>query len=240
MRRNSLFIVLSVVGLALAGLASADTLTVNNAAAMGGTGTACSGSNCGLQVTHDNTSAAYVQDNTPDNEAIYRFEFMFDPNGVPDTTGSGFRQEIFRGTGTNPRPGQGLCHPSNAFADALKVFLFRNGSNGNVSVSAWVYGNQCGARGLNNVSISSSGPVKICGEWEAGSSDTGRFAVATVATNASCPPSGDGAYVFRTTTNHDTAIVQVRMGTIAPNANGAGENGNLYFDEFASFRTLAP
>lgn len=240
MRRNSLFIVLSVVGLTLAGLASADSLSVTNAAAMGGSGTACGGGNCGLEVFHDNSDAAYVQDNTPDNEAIYRFEFMFDPNGVPDTATGGFRQEIFRGTGINPRPGVGQCHPTNAFADGLKVFLFRNGSNGNTSVSSWVYGNQCGARGLNNISISTSGPVKICGEWESGGSDTGRFAVATVATSASCPPSGDAAYIFRTTSNQDTAIVQVRMGTIAPNANGAGETGDLYFDEFASFRTLAP
>jgi len=30
------------------------------------------------------------------------------------------------------------------------------------------------------------------------------------------------------------------MGSLAINKFNRGENGNLYFDEFASFRTLAP
>ncbi len=66
----------------VASIAGADSLTVNSAAAMGGTGTACGGGNCGLDVTHDNTSAAYVRDDSPTAETIYRFEFLFDRHAI--------------------------------------------------------------------------------------------------------------------------------------------------------------
>ena len=231
---RNLIVVLSVaVALVLvAPVATADTLEVlTGAAALEGT--------YGLAVPHDNTSKAYVQDDTPDSEIVYRGSFMFNPNNISPATGN-WRQEIFKVTGLNPRPGVGVCHPTNQFGDAVKLFLVMVNGGADYKIQGWVFGNQCGARGLNNIPIATDQPVKICWEWEALSTDAGRLAVAVTDTASACPTSGDPAWVERTTTNHDTAVTSVRLGTPSQNNFGAGENGTMYFDSFESYRTMTP
>ena len=81
MKRSMLVV---IVGLALAATpAMADTLNVNAAAAMGGT-------NFGLEVLHDNTSPAYVQDDTPSGESVYRFSFLYNPRDIGSTGSNGW------------------------------------------------------------------------------------------------------------------------------------------------------
>ena len=221
------------------GAANADTLAVNATAAMGGTGTACGGGNCGLEVIHDNSSAAYVQDNSPSSETVYRGSFMFDPNNISDGVSGNWRQEILKITGTNPNPNTGVC-TGTAFADAAKAFAVFTQGGVNYRIQGWIFGNQCGARGLNNIAISASGAIKICYEWANGSSDTGYLALAVVGTTDACPSSGGGAWTSRTTSNNLTFVEQTRMGVSATNNFGVGENGSMYFDEFESFRTVTP
>jgi hypothetical protein len=237
MKKSWLVILVSLF--CLAGVASADSLQVNNAAAMGGTGTACSGNNCGLEVLHDNTSAAYVQDNTPNDETVFRGSFLFNPNSIsPETVN--FRHPIFNAIGTNPNPNVGDCNAA-ANANALRIWLYCIGGSGqNYTIQAWANGNQCGARATNRLPIASDQPVRICWEMTTGNSNTGEIALAIVDDADPCPTSGDGAWDTRSLTNGLVDVDLVRMGSTGTNNFGAGANGSMYFDEYESFRTLTP
>ena len=235
--RGKIF-VLTAILLAVTGTAFADTLAVNNTAAMGGSGPACGGSNCGLEVSHDNSSVAYVEDLTPDAEGIYRFNFLFNPASV--TTTANVRQTIFNAITVNPNPNVGDC-PGAAFVSAFRIFHYRTGGSGqNGSVLAFLNGNQCGARSIGTrIPLTDNDPVRICAEMETGNGNTGMGRIAVVDDAASCPPSGDPAYQERAISNGLIAVDRVRMGTPQTNSFGAGETMTLYFDEFESFRTLA-
>ncbi|MCP5110823.1 MAG: hypothetical protein GY953_08320, partial [bacterium] len=78
----------SAILLAAGGAMAQNSLDVNNAAAMGpdNGGTLCSGGNCGLEIIFPggSTNQALVRDDTPDNEAIYRAVFWFDPSNLTD------------------------------------------------------------------------------------------------------------------------------------------------------------
>lgn len=235
--RGKIF-VLTAILLAVTGAAFADTLDVNNTAAMGGSGTACGGSNCGLQVTHDNSSVAFVEDLTPDNEGIYRFNFLFNPAAT--TTTANVRQTIFNAISPNPNPNVGDC-PASAFVSAYRIFYYRTGGSGqNGSILAFLNGNQCGQRTIGaRIPVTDNDPVRICGEMETANSNNGMGRIAIVDDAASCPPSGDPAYQERAISNGLTSVDRVRMGTPQTNNFGAGETMTLFFDEFESFRTLA-
>ena len=233
-------ILIAVVLMFGAGLANADTLAVNNTAALGGTGTACGGGNCGLEVSHDNTSVAYVEDLTPDGETVYRMTFLFNPAST--TTSSNVRQTIFRGIGPNPNPGVGNCHPTLQTASSFRLFYYRTGGSGqNASILAFVNGNQCGERSIPaRIPLTVDDPVRICAEMTTGNSLSGTLAVAIVDDQASCPSTGDPAYGVAIVSNGLLSVDRIRMGTPQTNNFGAGETMTLYFDEFESFRTLAP
>lgn len=217
---------------------AADSTDVNENAALGGSGTACNGSNCGLEVLHDATTGAFVQDNTPDNETTYRAEFLIDPNSL-GAGGASFRIPIFNVVGPNPNPGVGNCGAS-TFKQAASVVLIHTGG-GNYSLQILGNGNQCGAAsGLpRRISIADA-PSKICMEIVMNNGSNGSFAVANVGTGDPCPTSGDAAYSQRTIFNPNARADFVRLGTLMPNGTGASSPGSLYFDEFASFRTTAP
>ena len=224
-----------VAVIALVNPVSADSLIVNNAAAMSGS--------YGLQVSHDNTSLSYVQDNTPQNEDIYRFEFLFN---VASMTGQtiNFRQEIFRAISSNPNPGVGSCpaNPATPIGN-IRVWLYQTGGSGvNPNIQLWVKGNQCGERGSLRIPINYNTDYKICVEWKEGAAALDNAGVAVVAAPSACPTSGDPAWEYMTATlnNLNTDVDLIRLGTPSTNTFGAGETGTLYFDEFASYRTLTP
>lgn len=245
--KKTLLIVLTLT--VIAGVAGADSLDVNNTAALGGTGTACSGGNCGLEVFHDNTSKAYVQDDSPADEAIYRASFLFDPNSIAATTAgtASFRHPIFGAYGPNPDPGNFSC-PNTVRIPMVRVFFLWRWWDDSYYLQGIGNGDRCGARAafVNGDSsqrriLFSDGPIRVCVEVETGPSETGRFRIAAVAANASCPTSEDGgAWAWRPITNGNMAVNQARLGSIDLNNFGTGEDGSYYTDEFESFRTLSP
>ena len=87
--------------LLMAGGAAADnTLTVEDYAALNGT-------NYGMMVSLDGTTnTVYVQDDTPDNEEVYRAVFWFDPNSVTMAQGAS-RMVIFFTRDLDPAGGRG-------------------------------------------------------------------------------------------------------------------------------------
>ena len=221
--------------LGLAALASADSLTVTPAAAMGGT-------NYGLEVYHDNTDKSYVQDNTPDMETTYRATFLFNTSDVTLSNPRNFRQSLFRAIGTNPNPGVGACDPDPAFQYALvQLWLYQTGGVGQFSnLQLWGKGNQCGDQGTVRIPINNNQDYRVCMEYQTGSGGTGFVALAVTDPASACPTSGDPSWVSVSFSNSLTAIDIIRMGTTATNTFGAGETCTFNYDEFASFRTLSP
>ena len=238
MRGNSkMVLVFAAACLLCAGAAMADTLAVNNTAAMGGTGTACGGSNCGLEITHDNADTAFVQDDSPAAESIYRATFLYNPASI--TTTANYRQTIFNAVGDNPNPGGGVC-PGGAFVSSFRCFGYQTGGAGqNSSVQCFVRGNQCGEAAVTRIGVTENDPVRVCVEWSTGNALSGMIALAVVDDQDPCPPTGDPAYNTRNVTNGNTNVQFIRLGTSQTNGFGAGETASYYFDEFASFRTLA-
>jgi len=241
MKRSMLVV---IVGLALAATpAMADTLNVNAAAAMGGT-------NFGLEVTHDNSSVAYVQDDTPSDESIYRFEYLFDPNNIAGSGSGDWTMTLFGAMGTNPRPNNAAnpC-PLNANIPVfpMRVTMIATGPGSAVPVvRATMMSNICGVVGAQAYVLNASGPVKVCGYFIQGTGPVpgpqtpGEVGIAVVAVADACPPDGDPTYKTVSTNNDEHSVSLARMGSLGTNGFGAGEMGSVYFDEFASFRTLAP
>ncbi len=218
-----------------AGLASADTLSV-----LGTPDITPLEGNYSMVVSHDNSTAAYVRDDTPDGETIYRYEFLFDPNGISPETGN-WRQGIFSANGQNPRPNNpnNPCPMSSTVkVPLMRVFLVMKGGLGqNYFIMGLLMGNQCGYRQISPwFPIDDSGPVKICAELVVGLPGSG--AIAVVGPTEECPSAAGMSQ--RDVNNNETAVGQARLGAIGTNGYGQGENGDLYFDSFASFRTLAP
>lgn len=231
MKKTILFLVVAALA---AGTVAADTLTVTNAAAMGGT-------TWGMEVFHDNSSLTEVRDDSPNGETVYRSEFLFNAREVNTT--QNYRQLIFQGTGPNPQPGVGACPPAAVFATTFRIFhnTFGPGGQGQVSsLVMWVNGNQCGQLGVPGHIIQRNTEYRVCMEWTTGNGLTGVAASAVVPAANPCPPSGDAAYNTRAVSNGFMSTDFIELGTPRTNFIGAGETSILYFDEFASFRTLAP
>lgn len=234
---------MALVGmLAFAGGAMGNSLSVTSAAAMGGTaqGT-CIGDGmpgpCGLEVFHDNTSLSYVEDQSPSSETIYRATFLFNPNSI--SPGANLRQRLFRAIGPNPFPGNGNCSPVAKFSSVLEVWLFLVGGAGQkYALQVYGEGNLCGYRSTAQFEIAPDQPVRVCMEWSAGNSGTGTVALAVVDAALPCPASS--SYSRTALSNGLTTIDTIRLGIPTLNNFNAGESGSLYFDEFESFRTLAP
>lgn len=243
--KKTIFIALAAL-LTWGTAATADSLDVTSAAAMGGVADQmCQGDMqpgpCGLEVDHDNTSAAFLTDNTPDGESIYRAEFLFDPNDISPRNGN-WRQVIFMAISPNPNPGVNFCAGFGANLSAFRVFLFVANGGNQYAIQMYARGNSCGEVGvLPRTVIADDEPVKVCVEYEAAGGGAGRVALAVVDDQAACPTSGDPEWTERTGFSNDgTEINLVQIGTPTTNNFARGEDGPLYFDEFASFRTIAP
>ena len=234
--KRAMFVIIAAVVI-VAGPAMADDLNVVPAAAMNGTG-------YGLEVVHDNTSVAYVQDDTPAGETTYRFEFLYNPLDLGSSgNGTPWAMTIFGAMGTNPRPASATACPQAAHIPVFPARVFaRYGGPGLTSpgVRLTVMTNFCGALGSPVIYWAENVPKKICGFVQMG---TPLYAgIAVVDPGNPCPPDGDPAYrlVPQSANNNEHAVEFVRLGNLAINPYGAGENGSFYIDEFASFRTLAP
>ena len=240
--------------LILGSAAFGDSLRVTSAAGMGGVAAnTCTGDGlpgpCGLQVDHTSgTPIAYVQDNTPTSETVYRAEFLFSENDVslPGGPGAAFRQVIFTAIGPNPRPGVGVCPSTLAFIEAIRCFhiAIDFGAGPNSHYQCHSRGDFCGERSTNGVffhtdaDIDGDDNVKFCIEWEHGvGTDAGKIRLAVIDDGDSC---SGATYQVGDVTNNDVRVDFIRLGTPQANFFGAGETVEYHFDEFASFRTLAP
>ena len=253
---NKAFILACAALLALAGAAVGDELFVTNAAAMG-PGAAQSdcavaldangmdanaGDNepgpCGLQIDHGpNNLGANVIDDTPNAEQIYRFCFSVNPNNIMGA--SSLTPIIFRAKGDNPNPGGGRC-PVNPAAQVDSIAIRAKFLQIGCSVQLRINDNFCGARGTTDVAIPCDTPSKVCAEVEHAAAGAGLIAVAIVGENDTCPPSGDGAYT--TVANSNSSVMNVNRISMGLHETHPGSRhvNPIYFDEFESFRTLAP
>ncbi|REJ72988.1 MAG: hypothetical protein DWQ36_10365 [Acidobacteria bacterium] len=238
-----ILLALAVLALA-ASFAGADSLDVNATAALNGTTN-------GLEVIHDNTSVAYVQDDTPNSETVYRFEFLYDPNQLGLTSSAQFRFSLFGAYANNPRPNNpGNPCPLNPNIPVFpaRVFAVFGGANSEYpGVRMTLMTNQCGIVGtaaqyFTTGGVPDNNPRKICGYIENSTTPAGagEGGLAVVAVGAACPPHGDPAYSTAPANNFEIPTQFVRLGNLAINPFNAGENGSFYVDEFASFRTMAP
>lgn len=239
-------ILIAAAGLLIcAGAALGNSLSVTSAAAMGGVAqNNCSGDGmpgpCGLAVFHDNTSRAFVRDDSLTAETLYRASFLFNPNNLSQNLG-GFRQVILDVRGDNPNVGVGNCPATPGITVAIRVWLRLENFDGSIyRLQAEGRGNQCGKRSTPKFDIAADQPVRICLEHATGGGGTGFLAIAGVDPANPCPPSGDAAYRSVNYSNQLVTLDHVRMGTPATNNFGVSQNGTMYFDEFESFRTLAP
>ncbi len=202
----------------LAAPGAADTLSVTHAAAMGGT-------SWGMQVFHDNTTSAFVQDDTPTGEKSYRATFLLEVGTVTVPSHLNFRQALLRGIGSCPGS------PSVA---VLQLWLYQTASGTVSNLQVYGKGNLCGDQSASRIQVANNQPYRVCLEYQTGSGGTGFVALAVTDAAAACPPSGDAAWKKVSFSNHLTSLELIRLGTPAANAFGAGETVTLYFDEYVS------
>jgi hypothetical protein len=226
MKKIALF---TVLALALSSAAFADSLSVTGGAAMDGS--------FGLNVAHDNSSVAYVQDDTPTAETIYRGSFQYNPNNISPGNGN-WRQTIFAGFG--PKPATPGCAAFGATVTSFRIFLFMTNGGTTYNVQAYVRGMQCGETNTARIPISASAGSLICFEYKTGAALTGAIRLAVAGEDGTCPASASPDWEAVSSTNTSLSVDFVRMGTPQTNAFGRGENGNMFYDKFQSFRTLVP
>lgn len=234
--------VLTVMSLFVAAPSAADSWAVTAAAAMGGGGTMCGGGPCGLEISHNNmTTPAYVEDRSPNDETVYRAEFLFDAKTVSTT--ANYRQPLFNAIARNPDPTgtTGVC-PTAQFVTAFRLFHQAYGGLGQISsLILWGTGNLCGERATTGIIINRNQEYRVCVEWTLGvTSGGGTIALAAVDSSSSCPSSGDSAYHIRALNNSHIKVDRVQLGTPQLNFFGVGETSTLYFDEFASYNSVFP
>ncbi|MEM6732865.1 MAG: hypothetical protein AAF658_15005 [Myxococcota bacterium] len=233
-------LILTLALVLTAGVVGADTLTVDATSAQ-------LGSNFGLNVNHvSGTPIAFVQDNTPNEETIYRGSFIFELGSVNvEPTGS-FRNAIMTSLGAVPRPGEFNCSSTLAFIETIRIFMGYSffGGVGQPWIQARGRGDGCGEVGtgqvffINQEDTNGNGAVNVCFQYTAGNAgppvQLGRIEIGVFDDTEACDLSG-----FRGTdvNNLRTSVLFTRLGTPQANAFNVGEDMDLYFDNFASFRT---
>jgi hypothetical protein len=225
------------VALLVAGMASANTLVVNNDAAQEG--------NFGLEITMEagTTDPAYVRDNTPDGETIYRAQFWVDRSGGLFMSNAGnlsTRFVTFRAADDNHNGG------------GTTVTVFR-GIMGRLAVDGPDgprYSFRLGCR-KDNGSFQYIGGI-VLGELAQRKWVTVEFAAASSdgANDGLCRLyQGNQKYVANlvgqnTTMDNDLHEIDwVHLGAISgftDNPNDPDTVGPLYYDSFESFRSLLP
>lgn len=235
--RTSKTILVSTLLLAFASSGAAlaaNSLSVTNAAAMGSSGgTACGGGECGLEIVFDGTSTiAKVVDNTPVDESIYRADFWIDFSNLTQSNGTFF-----------------------VFMRATDTDLVRSAFQALVTRIFNIY-RISGRAGTNTAGVFRITPrINIVDTCQAlhlviereqspvPATPDGEVTITVVeSTGTGCP--ANGTFVNTTqfhgagVNNSDVGVDDLHGGAVGN--IGAGITGSMYFDEFSSFRTLAP
>ena len=220
---------------------SGHSLIVNNEAAMEG--------NFGLEVTYASQGSggvAYVEDDTPGGQSVYRGSFLLNPNDIDLTIPS--RIIIFQAlspTPTSCRPDvSSACNLTSYPAFALYMVRLFPPLGLGYGVQGWVWGNLGGAAAVTELTWGNAQPLtrneanRICFDYKTG--NPGALRIAVRGLQESCPSVGnyDGE---RTIVNSEYQVDSVRMGGIAPYGFGTiGPDDTMFFDSFESFITPAP
>ena len=206
--------------LLIAGTAAAqNTLYVDPVAAMNGT-------NYGMVTELDGSSnAIYVEDDTPLDETTYRAIFWFDPNSFTMAQGASrmaiFFVRDFDPTGGMPAGGMiriELVKKNDKFRVLAKI----KKNNG-----LWVKTNTPGTGWL----VLGDEPRQIMLEYVAGPGD-GLIRLTRM--------DGGGMVENTSINNSFWNVDNIRLGAPRLMTGVASFDGTMYFDEFESFRTLAP
>lgn len=211
-------ILLAVAFALLAAPAFAQTaLTVNNAAALNGT-------NFGLEVTFDpaDTAVAYVRDDSPADETVYRAGFWVDPNSATLNTGDrGRMTSLFLGRGN--AAGRILVQLQQ-FPSAANPYKVRAVCADNTNLTR---------RRARNL---------MTNEWGIRITDDPVFVtVQSVFANGfggECTFTANGE--TQTHTGYQSGLGDIEQAFFGAPRDIVAINGSIYLDEFESFRTLAP
>jgi len=225
---------ISHVGLLVAAIVSTDSsILIGSDIAVNGTA-ALEGS-FGMQVgVSTGSQLAFVQDDSPSGETIYRASFVINPNdvGINPIPSRLSIFEAFTNTTAN-----NTCQPScPAFFPAISVYLeYIFPPVGQFQIRPWVWGNQGGAAAAARLPLPvKTGSYRVCFELETGNPGTLRAAV--VSLPAACP----GTYTTSVNTiNSQVAVEFVRLGATGPDNFAPDNSGSFYLDSFESYATLA-
>ena len=232
MKRNILVLVAAALLLTAGAAFGANSIDVNNAAAMGpdNGGTACSGGNCGLEIIFDGSvNVAKVVDDTPADESLYRAEFYMNFDNL--TMGDGTFFVAMRATDLD------------LFRSAFQILVTRKFNIFRLSGRAGT-NNPAVFRITPRINISDGdGEILMRAEWEqspAPATPGGEFTL-TIVDCGGCASEGQSV---NTTDFHGVGANNNSVGVDDLHAGAVGNipgtnNGSMYFDEFASFRTLS-
>ncbi len=174
----------------------------------------------GMQAIHDGSgNTAFVQDDTPADEVIYRASFEFDPNTLSQPHASKFMIAAALQEGAGLRPFQVLMSFNNV--NGNKVWCQYAQNNGNIGASAKL---DVLPGEFNNVMI----------EWVQSDPAPAANGVCRVTVTNTGGTNSVEANGFR---NAAFAVGRARMGITGRAA--IPNNGTMCFDDFQSFRTLA-
>ena len=198
-----------------AGAATAqNSIAVNNAAALNGT-------NFGLELSFDgSTSTAFVRDDSPNAESIYRASFWIDPNSAGLAAFDRFAAALGKDTSNR---------------NVFRLQLQRGNQVGNYrlrlaclnNADVWKFARANGGSGGKALSIGDS-PAQVLIETVMLNSNQGLCRMTV----------GSTVHINQGYQAGSQNINQMRMGLTK--SAGAGFSGSVFFDEFESFRTLAP
>lgn len=224
--------------LSVAGMATAGSIAVPNGVIS--TGNTCGagnpngrefGGNCGSLVTVDNTTPAYVQDNSPAAEASYRVRFYVNLNGkssaAPPTTAPSVALNMSTGDlfdvfvaydGADPVP------PNTAGSAVMRVELGYNGTD--YTAQAFALTNTVAevSTSVKTFKKNRGGWARIEVEWTK-AAGTGKLNLWV---------NGSAATGLSNITNDTRSINYVRWGAV--NGIDAGTTGTFKLDDFVSQR----
>lgn len=190
-----------------------------------------------LQYLGADPSLAFVSDNTPDNETIYRAKVTLNLNGADTNSfraGSGFFY-FFQAFGDGYFAGVGGCAGAATARPAIRLGIQKAGTN--YGIRAFTFDNQCNRRGTLPACLigNTSADVDVQVQWQqrqGGATDN--FSLQTFEGGVmTCD-------VSETVQNTAISITDSILLTLPDAASPVTVDTTIFVDEFESFRTLAP
>jgi hypothetical protein len=175
---------------------------------------ALNGSSFGLAALIDNTTAMYVQDDTPANEMRYRARFYFDPNSITMANNNAHY----------------IMAARNATTEVLRIEMRRSG--GNYQIRANVRGDGGGFANTGWFTISDA-PHSIEIDWKASTgpgANNGYLHLWIDNSNSASPTAS-----INNVDNDTRRVESVRLGPLA--GIDSGNSGTEFFDAFVSRET---